>query len=345
MENQLKILLKNTLLAQALGDAFGYIVEFDKWDAIKSMYGSNGLIYEPSKLELVATDDTQMALFCLEGLERASENAKQNSRKLEDPTDEIYKSFLDWNTTQNIYHQAELDLEKQTGLLAFKELYERRAPGNTCLSALGSKRKGSVRNPINDSKGCGGIMRVTPIAFFAKNIDDAFDWGVKQAAITHGHSEGYLSAGVYSAIIYELIHNTNDIFQAINKAEVILKDYPKSEKMLDVLNQTVWASKHSLGLQNNSLTLELGQGWVGEEAFAVAVYCATTSTTFKELLEKSANHSGDSDSTAMLAAGLWYLSTRNESFLNDAKYVDLTNCILEYLNVKLEDSAIISEGN
>jgi ADP-ribosylglycohydrolase len=340
MDKDLKILLKNTLLAQALGDAFGYIIEFDKWESIKAMYGSNGLPYELSKLELVATDDTQMALFCLEGITNADKKAKENGRKLEDPTDEIYQSFLDWYATQDIYHLADLNLESKTGLLAYKELYERRAPGNTCLSALGSKRKGSVRNPINDSKGCGGIMRVTPIAFFAKSIDDAFDWGVKQAAITHGHPEGYLSAGVYSAVAYELIHNTNDIFKAIDKAEAILKDYPKSENMMNIVNKTVWTSKHSQGLQNNALTSELGQGWVGEEAFSVAVYCAATSSTFKEMIEKSANHSGDSDSTAMLAAGLWYLSTRDESFLNDAKYVDLTNCILKYLDVKLEDSHI-----
>lgn len=337
MDKDLKILLKNTLLAQALGDAFGYIIEFDKWESIKSMYGGNGLAYEPSNLELVATDDTQMALFCLEGMINAAKKAEESGRKLEDPTDELYKSFLDWNSTQDIYHLADLDLKSKDGLLAYEELYERRAPGNTCLSALGSKRKGTVRNPINDSKGCGGIMRVTPVAFFAKNIDDAFDWGVKQAAITHGHPEGYLSAGVYSAVAYELIHNTNDIFKAINKAEAILKDYPKSENMLDVVNKTIWATKHSQGLQNNALTSELGQGWVGEEAFAVAVYCAATSSTFKEMIEKSANHSGDSDSTAMLAAGLWYLAARDTSFLNDAKYVDLTNCILKYLDLKLED--------
>ena len=30
-----KYLLQNTLLAQALGDAFGYLVEFDNWEKIK----------------------------------------------------------------------------------------------------------------------------------------------------------------------------------------------------------------------------------------------------------------------------------------------------------------------
>ena len=38
------------------------------------------------------------------------------------------------------------------------ELYSRRAPGNTCLSAL---KRGA---PVSGSKGCGGIMRVAPLA-------------------------------------------------------------------------------------------------------------------------------------------------------------------------------------
>ena len=46
-----------------------------------------------------------------------------------------------------------------------KLLKKRRAPGNTYLSALGSRRCGSIINKINNSKGCGGIMRVAKIAF------------------------------------------------------------------------------------------------------------------------------------------------------------------------------------
>lgn len=142
--------MKNTLLAQALGDAFGYIVEFDKWEKIKSMHGEDGLLYNPDILELVATDDTQMALFCLDGLKKAEKSIKEAGGNLEDPTDEIYKSFLDWYTTQNVFEAGQ---SSGKGLMSYRELFARRAPGHTCLSALGSKRKGSMKNPINDSKG------------------------------------------------------------------------------------------------------------------------------------------------------------------------------------------------
>ncbi|MEM9070745.1 MAG: ADP-ribosylglycohydrolase family protein, partial [Myxococcota bacterium] len=46
------------------------------------------------------------------------------------------------------------------------------------------------------------------------------------------------------------------------------------------------------------------EGWVAEEAFAIAVFCARQSTTFAEAVRLAANHSGDSDSTGSLAGQL-----------------------------------------
>ena len=40
----------------------------------------------------------------------------------------------------------------------FTELFSRRAPGGTCLSALQEGGHGTVENPINNSKGCGGVL-------------------------------------------------------------------------------------------------------------------------------------------------------------------------------------------
>lgn len=327
MNEQNKKLLKNTLIAQGLGDAFGYIVEFKKWETIKDLYGQEGLKYNPSELSMVASDDTQMTIFCLNGLKLSALNAAAREKEMEDPTEEIYRSYLDWYKTQSGFYN-----ENETGLLRYKELFYRRAPGNTCMMALGSKRKGTIKNPINDSKGCGGIMRTIPVAFFASDAKEAFSWGAKQAALTHGHPEGYLSSGLYSAIAFELLHNTNNILDAIHAVEPILEQYPNSENMSNILNKTIWAIKDMPGLKNNALTNELGEGWVGEDALAVSVYCAATSLTFKEVLEKASNHSGDSDSTAMLAAGLWYLSTRNEEFLKDIVYLDLYKCINDLVN-------------
>ena len=41
-------------------------------------------------------------------------------------------------------------------LLNYDELFEDRAAGRSCLTALRSGKMGSIEKPINNSKGCGG---------------------------------------------------------------------------------------------------------------------------------------------------------------------------------------------
>ncbi len=48
----------------------------------------------------------------------------------------------------------------------------------------------------------------------------------------------------------------------------------------------------------------LGEGWIAEEALAIAVYCALVATDFKHGVLLAVNHSGDSDSTGAIAGNL-----------------------------------------
>ena len=55
-------------------------------------------------------------------------------------------------------------------------------------------------------------------------------------------------------------------------------------------------------LQNLS---ELGEGWVGEEALAVALYCALKYIdNFEQAMIASVNHGGDSDSTGAVTGNI-----------------------------------------
>jgi hypothetical protein len=75
-------------------------------------------------------------------------------------------SYQDWLTTQEISYQTGKHEKRYNGhggiswLLDVPELYSRRAPGNTCLSALrqAKENKGGddyLENSRNNSKGCG----------------------------------------------------------------------------------------------------------------------------------------------------------------------------------------------
>jgi ADP-ribosyl-[dinitrogen reductase] hydrolase len=50
---------------------------------------------------------------------------------------------------------------------------------------------------------------------------------------------------------------------------------------------------------------QLGEGWTGEEALAIAVYAVLRASSFQEAETTAANHDGDSDSTASIAGQLY----------------------------------------
>ncbi len=59
------------------------------------------------------------------------------------------------------------------------------------------------------------------------------------------------------------------------------------------------ASNHRTAIKS------LGEGWVGEEALAIGLYSAMVARSFPEAIAIAANHDGDSDSTASIAAQLY----------------------------------------
>ena len=54
------------LFGLALGDALGWPVEFESWDAIRARYGRDGIQHPPDPA--IYTDDTQMTIALTEGL-------------------------------------------------------------------------------------------------------------------------------------------------------------------------------------------------------------------------------------------------------------------------------------
>ena len=190
------------LLGGAVGDALGAPVEFMKRSEILQRFGPNGIgAYAPAHGGLGRiTDDTQMTLFTAEGLLRGwVRGAFSGITTYSGVTSHAY---LRWLQTQGVEPAFEINPSGETGWLSEnRELHSRRAPGNTCVSAL--KGMQSFGEPArNDSKGCGGVMRVAPVGLFMSRLgaevlpEDAFRLGQEIAALTHGHPTGSLTAGV-----------------------------------------------------------------------------------------------------------------------------------------------------
>ena len=260
-------------------------------------YGKRGAI----------TDDTQMTLFTADGVLRSY--VRGSLRGSCHPPSVMHYAYLRWLHTQG--RSAKLESpELHTGwLMTHRELFDTRAPGNTCLSALAGGD--AIGEPAsNNSKGCGGVMRVAPIGMLyaalgereADRYERAFALGCDAAALTHGHPTGFLAAGVMAVLVLALLEGKG-LESAIDLALPHLCDRERHEETLAALKQAR-ALARDADIPVDAAIAELGAGWVAEEALAIGIYCALRAGGFEDGVVMAVNHGGDSDSTGLIAGHL-----------------------------------------
>ena len=292
---------RGCLVGGAIGDALGAPVEFLTRDEIISQYGPGGigdLVVSQSGKALI-TDDTQLTLFTAEGILRAK--TRMLTKGLCQPTLVVYHAYQRWLLTQGYPRLPEYEWIYDGWLLEIPELHAQRAPGVSCLTALRSEERGTIEAPINTSKGCGGVMRSAPVGLFYRR-DDAFRLAAEFAALTHGHPSGYLSAGALAYLIDALIEGV-DLETAVTKTMMMLKGFAGHEECLKKMQLAEQLSK--MGAYDHEAIALLGQGWVGEEALAIAIYCALKyQDDFRKAVQAAVNHDGDSDSTGAITGNI-----------------------------------------
>jgi ADP-ribosyl-[dinitrogen reductase] hydrolase len=304
------------LLGGAVGDALGAAVEFMSFDEIRNAFGPDGIQnYAPAYGRTGAvTDDTQMTLFTLEGLLRTK--IRGHEKGIASHIDMVHRAYLRWYATQTGETEAGKHNNLYNGwLINHPELHSQRAVGATCMSALQSGKYGTIEEPLNDSKGCGGLMRAAPAGLLG--LKDPFRVGCDIAAITHGHPSGYLAAGFQAELIASIIAG-KDLGNSIDVALDRLKSYPDNGEVLK-------AAGNAIELANEADAVPasvemLGDGWVAEEALAIALFCALKSDNYIDGVRLAVNHSGDSDSTGAIVGNilgaLYGKSSIPEEFLN-----------------------------
>lgn len=292
------------LLAGAVGDALGAPVEFSSLAEIRARHEitSRDDVGPPGLRRFAAaygrrgaiTDDTQMTLFTAEGLLRA--HNRQLATGFGAPGPLLHRAYLRWLDTQRMSAPP----PRPDGWLAsLPALYARRAPGNTCLSALRAGVMGSPERPINNSKGCGGVMRAAPAGLAL--AWDAFDLGCELAAITHTHPLGYLSAGVLAEVIRRIVDGET-LARAVDRAVRRLRGLPQGDELREIVETAMYRAE--LGDPSPEELSTLGEGWVAEEALAMGLYCAAAVEDLEDGVALAVLHSGDSDSTGAIAGNL-----------------------------------------
>ncbi|MDE6781803.1 MAG: ADP-ribosylglycohydrolase family protein [Ruminococcus sp.] len=291
---------KACLIGGAIGDALGYAVEFYLEDEIFSRYGKNGITeYELRNGKAIISDDTQMTLFTADGILRGYNNGAY--------TDSVYNAYKEWYITQSLHMNKN---NYRSWLMEVPELWSRRAPGMTCISSITSGKKGTVRQPINDSKGCGGIMRAAPVGLLFRNtemISQTDMLAAEISAITHGHELGYIPSAAFAHIINLISHSDISLKDAVRDSIDHTKKLFKNSEHIDYFCKLMKKAVKLSGKNINDLDAvhELGEGWVAEETLAIAVYCALKyDDDFEKAVITSVNHNGDSDSTGAVTGNI-----------------------------------------
>lgn len=336
--------IRGSLLGGAVGDAFGYPVEFTKgYDAFHAKYPEN-------EKKALISDDTQMTLFTACGIlygdtRCALKTGGSNSGQ-------VYSRYLsmayqDWYQTQCPDSQ-----NKQASVSWIRyipAMNARRAPGITCMEALRSNHYDGI-NPVNNSKGCGGVMRIAPIPLFAGGKGgvtqkDNAGFCAEAAAITHGHPLGWMSAAALGNILYDIMQNfslswaVDDTIVFLEKEYAEYEDTPHLVELLEkakgIAAMSGYSSTPNIMLEFDG-NKELGEGWVGEEALAIAVCCALDGKGFAQNLQSAVGHNGDSDSTGSIAGQImgayWGEKAIPEAWLKNLELRDVIEEIADDLS-------------
>ncbi len=273
--------LAGCLLGGALGDALGYPVEFEKVSQMSQDHDFDKIVDKP-----IVSDDTQMTLFTANAL-LLDGNLRINT----------WNCYQDWLETQFKQGKSELSHRPISWLMEYPEMYASREPGRTCLMTLMRGIPGDLNEPINQSKGCGALMRVAPLAFIDR--EDLYLVAIENSALTHGHQMSHIA----SAALVSLLRYISEGETLCDSVSLMRQDIKRifmgslEVKVFDdLLQQAIFASEKDF--DDMEIISRLGEGWVAEETLAIALYCSLKySNDLKKALRVAVLHDGDSDST------------------------------------------------
>jgi ADP-ribosylglycohydrolase len=261
------------LFGLALGDALGAPVEFRTLPQIKAAFGQSG-IQEPPDPALY-TDDTQMTLALTEGLLMAGLNAL-----LDEQMTTVGRRFIEWR------HSPE----------------NNRAPGAACLNGVARFESGvswSEAGCVN-SKGCGSAMRVATIGYLYQHDEARLrELAAASSLITHRHPTAIAAALVAAYAVKLALDGTPP-------GDYLRLMMSFTDGMSDEMDDALRRIGHVGAWTDEEAALDhIGQGWTGEEAVALALYCVVRyPDDYPACMRRAANTNGDSDSIACIAGGI-----------------------------------------
>ena len=280
----------------ALGDAMGMPVEFNDIEMIKERYGEQG-IQEP-KSWVIWTDDTEMTFAVTQALIHLGDVRKIAETEEDRIGQAFAREVIKW--FDNMGHAP--------GVTCKTEVYKLRKQGPEKWKEVGE----------NDSKGCGSAMRAAPLGvWFADALNPEISEGKGkyhdllkqisqiQSEMTHGHKAATAGA-LASSYAVALAINEIPIDDLIAPIENFCANiHPDFEKCLARLKRALDLRDSGEFATELEAIESIGKGWVGDEAFTMALYAAIRAPNdLRKCLQIAVNHSGDSDSVGCISGSI-----------------------------------------
>lgn len=297
------------ILGCAVGDALGYLIEFMNMKSIQKKYGPHGL---RTVLKLasngnksIISDDTQLALFTMDGLLWAT----HDDLPLEEG---LHRSYLRWYYTQTERLPAPMIatwMKQQPhegtygyDVMAERDLFARRAPGKSCLIALATGTQFSADNLPNTCRSSTVLSRAIPIGlWYTGEPDKAFAAAKAAALLTHGSPVAYFTAATLAAMM-SLLASGKEMGAAITGGLRILQAEDEDN---DILKAVLRAVDEAVTDRNPVRVMKkIGLGWKAEEALALSIYCILKTTNVKDAVLMACNQDGDSDTCGAVCGSM-----------------------------------------
>ena len=192
------------------------------------------------------------------------------------------------------------------------------------------KRRKNNPSATNNSKGNGCGMRVSPIGFWAKSIDEAMSLAKESAIITHNSPEGIAGAQAIATAVF---------MAKEQRGKEEIKDFIKTTfgYNLDLSYDEIWKQVNEY---DNVNKMRREREWA-ENTCPVAIIAFLNSNSYEECVRTAISYGGDVDTIACMAGGIAaaYYGVPDEIIKEVAAYLpkDIIDIVNEFDGLKLEN--------
>lgn len=319
--------IEGAVYGLALGDAWGYPYEFQKF----SSSPDRSLIPET----LVVSDDTQMSIYTIQGIIDALDQM---------PLEDI--------TTNSQLRDKTRKLIAEHYIKFYFDPDNNRAPGRTCMWAIKKLSTNSFHTgeefQVLMSKGNGANMRAPWISLLPLRDRDKESLGVVQAEITHGHAMAKYATQLTVRAMNFILAKNIDVYAErplIQRLLESIENDPHSLVREDFINQLLNMQRlyyNFLSHEDEDMATWFTSGVTADTALinvlaAVDAYgwSDRADIGFKRLVQSS----GDSDTMAAIAGamigaiqGPEFLRSLIEHRSFEERYMSELNAVVENLH-------------